>query len=695
MRTRLTVSLLTLALSGAVVVPSASAWTNVYGPNGPDRFSSAEALAMLPDGSAIVAGCFDGEFNGLHAADGLDTFVMKLSPEGETLWTYTEDGSHYDDCQTFQIVVDDAENTFFSYGLHEKYIAGIDSGGAALPASFSGGLDPCAGAGLFPNLDQYRQLFAASDGFAFRGAEGGACTEGDGDFVGRFELARVLADGSVAWTWEPIYPAEYGIDDYLVRPVTGMSRADGVGGYLMVAKHMPELSYKQTDLAVYRIGADGTELWSTLINGSCVSDEDWSLVTEEHIILDSPLCEDSEVQAARVLSLATGAVVTDYDQAALRGDSMLRGQFPDPACYEYSADAPVWGDYRISPELVVFNYERCDSDLPEGYRECGSAVPVWEIRAEYQFRGFADLGDGRYAAPTTWVGDLNCSGGAVPHDEYRVISGYGIGVFEIVADGFLRPVKFVSIFDDTPADMWDPNPDPSTDSVREVAVSPTTGQVVAVGRSGGSSSVNLSASRSLSAQNLELPNALTVSVSSEAVPLTHGFDDVSTSGWKSDAVYWMRQSGVTTGCGDTTYCPDQEMTREQQITFLHRYAGEPSAGPQSPFTDVPRGTYYTTAIDWAYNNNITTGISSTRFGTGQPVTRAQAVTFLWRQAEEPEPDGAVPFDDVPADNYFTKAVAWAYEAGITTGKSPTVFAPYDAVTRVEFAAFLSRYDNLP
>ena len=57
--------------------------------------------------------------------------------------------------------------------------------------------------------------------------------------------------------------------------------------------------------------------------------------------------------------------------------------------------------------------------------------------------------------------------------------------------------------------------------------------------------------------------------------------------------------------------------------------------------------------------------------------------------------GPGPFEDVPAGRYFTEAVAWAYENEITTGKSPTMFAPYDPVTRVEFAAFLSRYDNLP
>ena len=687
---RLGTATLVVAVFTALLASTAGSWTNVYGPDGPDRFSSAEALAVLPDGSSIVAGCFDDEFNGFNAVSGLDTFVMKLSPEGETLWTYTEDGSHSDDCQTFQIVVDEAENTFFSYGYHEKYIAGIDANGEPLAASFTGELDDCAGQGLFPNLDQYRQLIAAPDGFAFTGSEGGACTQAD--FYGRFELNRVLADGSVAWTWEPTYPAEYGINDYLVRPVTGMTRADGVGGYVMVAKHIPELSYRQADLAVYRVAADGSELWSTLINGSCVSDGDWSLVTEEHIILDSPACEDSEVQAARVLSLASGEVVTDYDQAALRGDSMLQGQFPDPACYEYSADAPVWDSYRISPDLVVFNYDRCDSDLPASPRECGSPPPAWNIITDFQFRGFADLGNGKYAAPTTWSGDLNCSGGAVPNDDYRVISGYGIGVFEIIADGFFRPVKFVRIFDESESYG---NLD-STESIREVQVSPTTGQVVAVGRSGGLISLNLRTSRSLSTQSLEIPNALTVSASSDVAPLTHGFEDVPTDGWRSDAVYWLRESGVTKGCNTTSFCPDEEMTRAQQLTFLWRYAGEPSAGPVSPFTDVPRGQYFSVPVDWAFNTNVTKGISQNPwlFGTTQSVTRAQAVTFLWRQAGEPEPSGPPTFGDVPAGQFFTEAVAWAAENGVTNGRNANEFDPHAPVKRVEFAAFLSRYDDL-
>ena len=118
------------------------------------------------------------------------------------------------------------------------------------------------------------------------------------------------------------------------------------------------------------------------------------------------------------------------------------------------------------------------------------------------------------------------------------------------------------------------------------------------------------------------------------------------------------------------------MTREQQITF---FAGT----LQNPFGDVPR-RYFTEPIDWAFHYGITNGVSATSFGTGQPVTRGQAVTFLWRQAGEPEPTVANPFVDVPAGTYYTDPVRWAFETGITTGTSSTTFDPNKAVTRVQF-----------
>ena len=156
----------------------------------------------------------------------------------------------------------------------------------------------------------------------------------------------------------------------------------------------------------------------------------------------------------------------------------------------------------------------------------------------------------------------------------------------------------------------------------------------------------------------------------------------------------MQASGVTNGCSASEFCPDAQMTREQQLTFLYRYAGVPAPGSSHPFTDVSGGRYYSDAVSWAYNEGVTTGVSPTLFGTGAAVTRGQAVTFLWRQAGSPVPVGSNPFMDVGGGRYYSNAVIWAFEQGVTTGMSPVLFGPEYPVSRVQFAAFLSRYDGL-
>ena len=181
---------------------------------------------------------------------------------------------------------------------------------------------------------------------------------------------------------------------------------------------------------------------------------------------------------------------------------------------------------------------------------------------------------------------------------------------------------------------------------------------------------------------------------STSVPFVHSFVDVPVDGWRGEAVSWMQASGVTRGCSASEFCPDAQMTREQQLTFLYRYAGSPDPGLSHPFTDVSGGRYYSDAVSWAWNAGVTTGVSSTSFGTGLAVTRGQAVTFLWRQAGSPAPVGRNPFMDVAGGRYYSDAVIWAFEQGVTTGMSPVMFGPDFPVTRVQFAAFLSRYDKL-
>ena len=116
----------------------------------------------------------------------------------------------------------------------------------------------------------------------------------------------------------------------------------------------------------------------------------------------------------------------------------------------------------------------------------------------------------------------------------------------------------------------------------------------------------------------------------------------------------------------------------------------------NPFTDVPSGAYYTDAVLWAYQNNITSGTTATTFAPHSTCTRGQVVTFLWRAQGEPEPKTAVnPFQDIKASDYYYKAVLWAYENRITSGTTATAFSPRDTCTNGHVVTFLWRVNGEP
>ena len=110
------------------------------------------------------------------------------------------------------------------------------------------------------------------------------------------------------------------------------------------------------------------------------------------------------------------------------------------------------------------------------------------------------------------------------------------------------------------------------------------------------------------------------------------------------------------------------------------------------FTDVVAGSYYEKAVIWAVENGITSGKgSATTFKPDLTCTRAEVVTFLWRAKGKPVPEsGSNPFPDVPAGSYYEQAVLWAVENGITTGKGNGNFAPTEDCTRAHVVTFLYR-----
>ena len=167
------------------------------------------------------------------------------------------------------------------------------------------------------------------------------------------------------------------------------------------------------------------------------------------------------------------------------------------------------------------------------------------------------------------------------------------------------------------------------------------------------------------------------------------FTDVPSGAYYYDAVLWAVENGVTDGVTATLFAPDASCTRAQIVTFLWRAAGSPEPNGTSAFTDVPAGAYYAKAVAWAVENGITTGTSDTTFSPDAPCTRGQSVTFLYR-ARKGAASASTIFTDVPAGAFYAAPVAWAVENGITNGTSTATFSPDAPCTRAEIVTFLYR-----
>ena len=179
---------------------------------------------------------------------------------------------------------------------------------------------------------------------------------------------------------------------------------------------------------------------------------------------------------------------------------------------------------------------------------------------------------------------------------------------------------------------------------------------------------------------------------------TMNFIDVKTTDYFYNSVKWAVGKSITNGTSSTTFSPYKSCTRAEIVTFLWRAAGSPEpTTTRNPFRDVNAVTHssYYKAILWASQKGITSGTSTTAFSPDQVCTRAQIVTFLYRYAGQPSGYYSNPFKDVGATSEasYYKAILWAVGKGITTGTSATTFSPYASCNRAEAVTFLYRYTN--
>lgn len=190
-------------------------------------------------------------------------------------------------------------------------------------------------------------------------------------------------------------------------------------------------------------------------------------------------------------------------------------------------------------------------------------------------------------------------------------------------------------------------------------------------------------------------DANSVTLTSEAQP-TSSFTDVPADAWYIEAINYCQQHGIMSGTSATTFAPENPLTRAMLATVLYRMSGSPAVSAPPAFTDAAAGAWYSDAVSWAAENGVISGYGGGIFGVNDPTTREQAVTILWRYAGNPENGGADSFTDSTSISDWAKtAVRWADANGILDGMTANRrFEPKTNIKRGEVASMLYHYLNL-
>lgn len=170
------------------------------------------------------------------------------------------------------------------------------------------------------------------------------------------------------------------------------------------------------------------------------------------------------------------------------------------------------------------------------------------------------------------------------------------------------------------------------------------------------------------------------------------FHDFDFGAWFASAVNNMVGRGVFVGTGDNTFSPNGVLTRGQFVTALARFADADLSlyKYDSKFLDVMPNKYYTSAVNWAFDEGIISGIGNNMFGPEDSITREQLCVMLARYLNL-SGDGGVSFNDDKSISYWAREAVYACKAhGVVSGIGNNIFDPRGVSTRAQAAVMLNR-----
>ena len=197
--------------------------------------------------------------------------------------------------------------------------------------------------------------------------------------------------------------------------------------------------------------------------------------------------------------------------------------------------------------------------------------------------------------------------------------------------------------------------------------------------------------RTICAWLLALGLAVGTALPASAAP----FSDVASDAWYAQAVGEVSDAGIMNGTTDTTFSPDEQVTRGMVVTVLWRLAGSPAAAAATTFPDVEDWYYYAPAVAWAQAAGVATGLGDGTFDGGSIVTREQLSVFLYRYSQYAGDELASGVLDLYNDvdsvqSWALDGMAHAVGAGLITGTDEGNLEPAGPATRAQLAVILQR-----
>lgn len=170
------------------------------------------------------------------------------------------------------------------------------------------------------------------------------------------------------------------------------------------------------------------------------------------------------------------------------------------------------------------------------------------------------------------------------------------------------------------------------------------------------------------------------------------YSDTDMSAWYHDGVHYCLENGLMVGISETTFAPHAATTRSMLVTTLWRLEGGPVVGSTTDYGDIVRGAWYEEAVRWADSTGVATGYGNGKFGPDDPITREQMALMLWHYAGSPEVGGSLSSfaDGAQTSDWAQTAMIWAVEQGLITGVDDDRLNPRGQATRAETATILMR-----